>query len=75
MVYFENVFNKIVYTVFDLISGLFACVILGKKFFVVSTVSVHYVISSMYCLRLSRVQNAEGRKEGNIFLASIHNTR
>ena len=58
------------YTVFDLIRGLFAYVILGKKtpylanppalfFFVVSTVSVHYAICFIFdvlCLRLSWVQ-------------------
>ena len=59
-------------TVFDLISGLFAYVILGKKtaliseppalFFVfVSTVNVHYAICFIFyvlCLRLSRVKKA-----------------
>ena len=70
--------NKLfINTVFDLISRLFAYVIFGKKnaliseppwtfFFLVSTVSVHYAISFIFyilCLRLSRVQNSEGRKE------------
>ena len=57
-------------TVFDLINGLFAYVILGQKIrpiyrtplhFFFCTVSVHYAICFIFyvlCLRLSRVQNA-----------------
>ena len=47
-----------------------------ELFFLVSTVSAHYAISFIFyilCLRLSRVQNSEGRKE-ILILASIHNT-
>ena len=66
----RSILMNIGLTVFDLISGLFAYVIMGKKtrpiyrtplHFVFCSVSVHYAICFIFyvlCLHLSRVQNA-----------------